>query len=438
MKSNRCTYSVDWLQIFCSNPSMNPPIWKENVSPISDRWGNHRTFKLVKAKQFVKGYQWQSTILYKDYTIAHVATVPIDSRVRKDGAAIKLDNTVLYIADWYQLLFEVLSTLGWSPLNITRVDLACDFNYFLDGLCPDTFIRKYVSKTKASYIRKGSNKFALYGIKQMHCTIYDSIRWGSRQSGVSVYMYNKSKELRDVKDKPWIRKLWASAGLATTRDVWRVEISITSQGLGLKSLSTHMFHSLFVDEFRDPDSVRDMWKVYAAKYFIFYRTDPKAKRKRDLTEVMLFDLKTKVDYYPVSLTESHDTGRMERIVSGKLDELREYILERDYNDKQEIISAFDNVISVYNSHHNIKRRYRRDTLSLVKDLSKQYVSALQLPDIEKRDAMIRNDRVMLQEVRNKATEIAEGLLSSKLMQIANASTPPEGRNENTHSTGEEK
>lgn len=410
MKSARVTYSVDWLQMFCSVPKAKEPDWIERTSSQSDMWGNHRTYKIVEPQHFIKGYEWQREVLYKQYTIATIACHPVDERHRKDGGAIKLANAVLYVSDWYFILTDVLGVLGWHPLNITRVDLAADFNFFMGGLDPSTFLRKYVCKQKASYLRIGSNKFAVYGIKDMRCTIFDSIRWGSRQSGVSVYMYNKTKELTEKKDKPYIREAWKKADLSSTKPVWRVEISITSQGLGLKDMYSHMVHNLFVDEFRDANMTRDMFKVYAAKYFRFVKTDPKAKRKRDLKEVTLLDVATESPYKPIFLQETRDTGRMERIVSNKLIQLRDYVIARDAGDKYEYINALDKCIALYNVHHNIKAELTTQYDALESHLADTISSVFQLPDKMAIRSRLHMCRVNVDEWDEYAKELARQVI----------------------------
>lgn len=410
MKTARVAYSVDWLQLFCQVPRAYPPDWGEKVSRRSDMWGNHRTYRIIEAQHFIKGYQWQREVVYRKYTIATIACQPVDERHRKDGGAIKLANAVLYVADWYYTLMDVLDTLGWQPLNITRVDLAADFNFFMNGLDPATFLRKYVCKQKASYLRIGSNKAAVYMIKDMRCTIFDSIRWGSRQSGVSVYMYNKTKELTEIKDKPYIRESWKQADLSTTKPVWRVEISITSQGLGLKDMYSHMVHNLFVDEFRDANLTRDMFKVYASKYFRFLRTDPKAKRKRDLKEVALLDVTTDSPYKPVFLQETRDTGRMERIVSNKLTKLRDYVMSRDASDKYEMLDALDKCIQLYNCHHNIKAELTAQYDALESHVADTITSIFQLPDKSVIRSNLHHARVHIEEWDNLAAQMARNVI----------------------------
>lgn len=368
-KLPRSIYSVDWLQVFCLRPLGNSMEWNEKISPRSDKYGNHRTYKLAGAKEYIQGYEQQRTIIYNNYTIATLAWTPSDKRKRAEGCAIKMANPTLYCTDWYFLLMDVLAVLEWHPHNLTRCDLAVDLNYFVGGLLPSTFIRKYVCKNNSSFIRHGSNKWALYGRKEMRTTVFDSIRWGSRSSGVSVYLYNKSKELREVKDKPWIRAAWKKAELSSALDVWRVEISITSQGLGLKSLADGMFHTLFVDDIAKPEHLQEIFLTFASHYFKFFRTDPTAKRKRDLKEVQLLPRQKEQVYKPTSLYEYVNSGRTERIVSNKLFDIIEYLQERDFADKYETIKAIKKAATVFNEIHHIKSKSHQAETSILQAMT---------------------------------------------------------------------
>lgn len=370
MKQIRSCYSVDWLQVFCTMPLECSMDWEHRVSPRADAWGNHRVYNLVPAKEFVAGYKMCRCLMYNNRLVAVIAWEPLDTRRRSEGCSIKLLNPVLYCCDWYFVLMDCITVLGWTPHNLTRVDLACDLNYFLGGLLPSTFIRKYVCKSKDSYIRHGSNKWALYGLKEMRCTVFDSIRWGSRSSGVSVYLYNKTKELREQKDKPWIREAWKMANLSSTLDVWRVEISITSQGLGLKSICDDFFHTLFVDDIREPKHLQEMFLTFASRYFKFYRTDPTAKRKRDLKEVPLLPSCDNPCWKPATLAEYVNCGRMERIVSNKLYDAVEFLQCRDFAGKYEAIEALRRAEVLFNEIYHIKSRCHQEESALEKAIAK--------------------------------------------------------------------
>lgn len=412
LKKARCVYSVDWMQLFCSNGGTLTPSWEVATSPMQDEWGNHRTYRLATSTQFIKGYEWQRKVIYRNYDVAYIASIPRDERVRKDACAIKLANAVLYVSDWYFILHDILFTLGWNALNITRCDLCCDLCYFVGGLLPETFIRNYMSKTKSTYLRIGSNKWACYGKKDMYRNTFESIRWGSRQSGVSVYLYNKTKELREVKDKPYIRRRWEEAQLPTTLDVWRVEVSISSQSLGLKSIYNSTIHTLFTDDLRTPELVARMFQNFAAKYFRFVKVVRGARRKRDLPEVQLLNFDVERDYKPISLQESHDTGRMERIVSNKLTNIYNDLIDRDFVNKEEELQLLQRTITIFNNYHNIKSHRRQREVSILKAVTEATEDVYSLPSDEEMIKRIGTARKHIEELKQEARTIAKQTLAN--------------------------
>lgn len=361
MKHPLSYYSIDWLQLYCIgnfNHDGSPAVQDEMISPNQDKNGYHRTYKFVRAIEYTHGYTWHRQVMWKDYTIAHISAIPSSQLHNPHGCSIKISNAVLYLYDWYFILTDILDTLGWKAQNISRIDLCCDVNYFIGGLLPSTFIRNYTSR-KNSYIRVGrkANEWALYGQKDIGGINLNSIRWGSRQSGVSVYLYNKSKELREQKDKPYIRYCWKGAGLNLGKDVWRTEISITSQGCGLKDISSSMLHTLFVDDLRNSEAIKTMFQTYAKKYFHFKRII-QGRKKQDMPDLELHNLDNASVWRPISLQEKRGCGRTERITYNRLSELREYLITQDtvLDPKREEISHIDKVMEYYGFMSGIKHQ----------------------------------------------------------------------------------
>lgn len=415
-KIPRCAYAIDWLQLTCEVPMGLAPSWEEAVSPQNDQSGNHRFYTLREGDYYIRGYEFQREVWCAGFKVAHIACVPRTDHLPLFSGAIKLENSTLYLDDWYFILTDILATLQWVPKKISRLDLCADFNYFVGGLLPSTFLRKYIRKQDGSYLRMGSNKFCVYGLKDMHTTSYDSIRWGSRQNGVSVYMYNKSRELLEVKNKPHIRALWKAHDLSTTLDVWRVEISITSQGLGLKSATDAMFHSLFVDDLAEPNACRDLFKVYAAKYFRFLRTERGAKRKRDLKEVQLLDLQTNCPLRPHEQISHVDSGRMEKIVSRKLHQMFEAVQLGECSDKRIMADALSKVIQLFDQHFQIKDQVAWSGRKLEELFRDPLLSSLHLPTKEAEFYNLTKARRNL----GKWERIANLLCEALLKEIKNA------------------
>lgn len=406
MKKQKIIYAIDWLQVYCTAKIYNrdyPSLYNQKVtSPEMNKFGYHNEYTLIKAKEVIVGYQWVASVVWKEFTIATIAAIPKDSRKDSRGCAIKISNQVLYTSTWYHLLNDLAITMQWEIHNLTRIDIAADFNYFWHGLHPQTFIRNYAQKGKNGYIRTNSNKFHTDAERDYYRVDISTIRWGSRKSGVSVYLYNKSKELKEKKDKPWIRHLWKLASLKES-DVWRLEFSINNQGMNLRELSNGLIHTLFHDDLSEEQSIKSFFYSYQRKYFSFKHIEvakngTKQKKKCQLKDVVLFNPDEEVLFKPISINRSRDTGRIEKVVNNRLMQEYDYIMSTDDVDKYTIASAIVTMMNYNEERYNLKRdaaENERAIRDLAKNFSKEYLKQrLKLTWVMRRDARKIHDIVI--------------------------------------------
>lgn len=323
-------FSIDWLQLFCSRDLVEIEPTRVYTSPRVDMYGNHRDYYLRPAKEYLHGYRVQYRVMYKQYDVATIAYDHVDQRVARHACAIKVANAVLYVANWRFIVEDILATFNWKPNNITRVDLCCDFNRF-DTLDPKTFMYRYFADRNAkfeTYTRVGSNKFHIDGERLHDHVDVQTIRWGSRQNGVSTYMYNKSLELKAHKYKKYIVQAWDKADIIYTdpnRPVWRVEFSISSKGVALKDLELDEVKTLWLNDFDEAAKVRELWQIFAKQYFRFQvipRLPQPLVKKQNLDDLVLWNFDDDVPpYKPITLCVSVDSGRTERLISKRLSEL---------------------------------------------------------------------------------------------------------------------
>lgn len=386
MRKQKIIYNIDWMQVYCVSKSdredYNVLYGVKLVSSESNRWGYHNEYTLIGAKDVIVGYEWVAAVIYKNYTVATVAAVPRDKKRNGKGCAIKMSNYVLYTRLWYDFLMDISNVLGWEIQNITRMDLAADFNYFWHGLYPETFIRKYLCSRGESYYRRGGNKYNVIGGKKMIKdktkmdkllveNSLETLRFGSRVSGVSVYLYNKSKELDEIKDKPHIRAAWQEAGL-NEQKVWRLEFSISNQGTKIRDLTNGFINTLFHDDVNTAEAVKQYFHAYAQKYFSFkvIRNGAGAKYK-ELQDVELFDPGSKVELKPVTISRLKECGKTDKVIYNNLEKAREYIAATDHSEKYEIDKSLQRVQEYYRELYSIKDLATKNERS-IKDLAYKF------------------------------------------------------------------
>lgn len=108
-----------------------------------------------------------------------------------------------------------------------------------------------------------------------------AITWGSKSSGHQVQLYNKTDELIQVKYKHHIAESWQRAGLDLTRDIWRLEIRVTSESMYMETLQNGFRHTLTASDFAIEEQIETLFNDYANKYFRFYSLSLADRRTKD-------------------------------------------------------------------------------------------------------------------------------------------------------------
>lgn len=138
---------------------------------------------------------------------------------------IRLDNRTCYLPGCVNLLRTFLVAHGYQFVSISRVDVCLDFNVFDNGMKPSNFINKWF---KAEFSKLYQGRFSAHGSDKWAEREVNSVKWGRPTSAITTKLYNKSLEMREVKEKIYIKDAWIAAGLSLAQDVWRLEFSISS------------------------------------------------------------------------------------------------------------------------------------------------------------------------------------------------------------------
>lgn len=222
--------NIDWLAVSVYGNLNEPPL-------------------LWEAKATDQRNRLFSSITELHYNGDHVATIqhnPTSPLLKPDLMICKFENHILYRENWYEIVSFTLQSWNMKFNNVNRCDIAIDFQRLNNAMTPEELISNLFV---GSFIRKGArqqlfhgadknNIDRIYTTKQNNLVAYfnkevnfnssaiTGYRCGSRASAVCVYLYNKSLELKQQKDKPYIRQMWQAAGFDMLRDTWRLEFSI--------------------------------------------------------------------------------------------------------------------------------------------------------------------------------------------------------------------
>lgn len=196
--------SIDWLQIYCTGKVLDLP-------PFTFKKEEYQT------RHFKKVY----SIFKKSNQIGTLTAEPHAKILNPLALIIKFENSLLYSLQMQSTIFELLQVCNFQYKSITRADVCIDFHNFEHNLEPGNFLRGFFSDV---YLKNGRSKFASNGIHDL-TNNYTYIRFGTRESSHIIYLYNKSLELKEVHEKPWIREFWKKNGLSEPPDIWRLEFS---------------------------------------------------------------------------------------------------------------------------------------------------------------------------------------------------------------------
>lgn len=306
--------SIDWLELYTHNTDKE----LQDGYPKVERGDFTLILREVGNRYFANIYD----IEYKGQLWACLTLTPRAKFINKKVALLKIHNRLLYNDRWYDNTMAIVQALGLKIKGITRLDVCYDCLRFKNGYRPHKFIKDFVSKDceDNGYIhRYGSNTFQIVGTKKPNeRSKYSYISFGARTSCVRAYIYNKSKELREVNDKPWIRDCWERAGLMTDKeDVWRTEISIKSEGLRVVDIATGEIFNVLADSIAREYGISKIFYAYAKKYMRFGIKNGQ-KRAKDYTPLELFERTEDVVLRPVAINKKADTGRVERMIYNKL------------------------------------------------------------------------------------------------------------------------
>lgn len=377
--------SVDWFQ--CSAKTTGRTILSEGMSVqgvTKTTDGQLLIYRLERGSEYNAIFDVALSVTLRGFTLATIYAHPRPPQMPKDSASLKVNNALLYSPNWLWYVKDILGALQWTFHTISRVDLCCDFNFFAHCLRPTDFIQRYLRQGSSlskdvQYWRVGRNKYHVIGVKDAKmkdngafsavCTehAFEYLRFGSRSSGVCVYLYNKSRELDELGHKKYIRDLWRQGGLEDNEDtpVFRLEISVNTHGTGYKKaksvedvreykdaatlekryLKPYNFSRLALSDFDSQAELENIFWGYASKYFRFKIVGTQ-KFPHRWEDVRLFDAQLVASVKPYNPSRELKTGVAERNAAATLEKILQTCSEIDMRDAVHI----DKTISILQAY----------------------------------------------------------------------------------------
>lgn len=319
----RCL-NIDWLEVYCLEPISSPrdaDYYRSLGLSVYERPYGTRVYR-------------QMFTIYEPTTEQpwiEVRRDPVDAtsqgfKVNQiNSCHLRLHNRTCYAKGAAKIMAIFMQTHGYTFSRISRIDLALDFERFDSGDYPNAFLQRYM---RGVYAKINQANISAHGTDHWNERKWNSCSWGSRTSAVSTKFYNKTQELQDERDKPYIRQAWAVSGLVDDfiqltkkgedgvfykPEIWRLEFSINSKVKNWMQLETCMgeenkYVSIknTLDCYYSDESMLSIFFSLVDKYFHFKHCGP-GKSKYDCEDKYLFDTEAKSAFFKVERPAAHKT-----------------------------------------------------------------------------------------------------------------------------------
>lgn len=346
----RCI-NFDWIEVFCI----------ELGDPKTPEYFEQRGWRGdVKVRAYgTPQYKQMFTLYNKSFPLIEIrrdpySIKPLGGIFDPRACHLRLSNRACYLPDPIGFLKSFMHKYGFSYQNTSRLDLCLDFQHFDNNDNPKIFLRDYFAN---KYTKVHQPRFHAYGTDERDSKTWNSVKWGAPSSSITTKLYNKSLELEQVGDKPYIRQQWEQCGFSPLADTWRIEFSMKSEyksmcRVDLDTDTGELQHNVIdidIQTFSNRDFVLFTFFAIADYYldfrYIEYNRNGQLKRKYDSKRKVLF--RTTADeraYHPAKLTEQRPANKTDYMLIKKLKEIVSDYEHYKYNERIGAAAAIDGIV----------------------------------------------------------------------------------------------
>lgn len=360
----RCI-NIDWLEIFAEEPA---------DCPHDARYFRSVGYKVKERAYGTPQYKEMFTVMADGEELFEIRRNPYSLKsqggiFKENACHIRLCNRTCYEEAPVDHLRAFMVAHDYSYKAISRIDICMDFNVFDNGESPERFIMRYM---KAKVAKINQSNVSAHGTDTWSKRVFNSLKWGSPSSPVTTKLYNKTLELKQGEDKPYIRQAWETAGLDPAHDVWRVEFSLSAQMQTLQSLKNGEMFKKSLLHYDSRERLLKQFAILYNKYFDFRKLLVNRKKDGTLVYVRKY-LCPRIDLFKIALddcpykpvrnvTKRKRPDRIYKILANRLSK----IVDDDRNSR-EVMQAAQVIISwmVYRMQMEIDAQHRADERMLM-------------------------------------------------------------------------
>lgn len=332
----RCI-NLDWLEIFAEEPAQ---------CPHDANYFRGAGYKVKERAYGTPQYKEMFTLIADGEELFEIRRNPYSLKkeggiFKENACHIRLCNRTCYEVDPVNHLRAFMLAHDYTYVSISRIDIALDFTKFDNGEKPEKFIEKYM---RGKVAKVNQCRVSAHGTDEWARRIFNSLKWGSPSSPVTTKLYNKTLELKQGEDKPWIRQAWEAAGLDVSQDVWRVEFSLSAQMQTLQSLKNGEMFKKSIIHYDSRERLLKQFFILYNKYFDFRKCIVNRKdngkmvyvRKYLCPRIELFKYDNDLPFKPCrNVTKRKRPDRIYKILANRLAD----IVDDDRNSREVMQAA---------------------------------------------------------------------------------------------------
>lgn len=320
---------IDWLTLSVKglfNPSIASEHWKVEIHDYKSR-----VFNKI------------ASISFDSKKIFTIEWSPCSTALKHDLINLKVENNILYETIWseYVDLFE--KEFNCYVTGVSRIDICRDFNTFDNDYHPSSFIsdvaqRKVLKNGRNRFTTRQSiitpngtvkNDFAIDKHTQQITDLklvadakkdglcFNALSFGNGGSKKSIVLYNKTKEMREVKFKTWIFDTWKAQSL-DLKEVWRLEVRIKPSGLKIVDTETGQIIPITYQSILNEKTIETLYNSVVSQNFAFKVNSSTESNKTRLKDVVLFTDNQHVPTKVLVLASAKSHGLAEKIHLNRL------------------------------------------------------------------------------------------------------------------------
>ena len=343
-KPARCV-NLDWLEVYAHEPlaeERDPDYFRSKGFVVHEREYGTRVYEQMFTLEDREGHPF-----------IEVRRKPKSKVIDMNSCHIRLHNRTCYFNNAADIMREFLSRYDFTFVNISRVDICLDFEYFDSGDDPQKFLVRYLNGV---YSKINQANISAHGTDRWDRRDWNSLSWGSPTSDIGTKMYNKTLELFDPitqsYKKPYIRQAWQACGLIDDWQyctkvkpdgtvykpaIWRVEFSIRSSVKGWFKIHPNgkeqKYHSIrnTLDMYDERAKLLVMFLSLARHYFHFkyYQEGVRKDRCEDKVLFIPDDIEYFYKIDKAEVASDHSADRRYNSLLVQLQRYRETCTDQD-------------------------------------------------------------------------------------------------------------